>query len=259
MTEFFQAITAMPTVLFTVPLGLACLYWLMVMVGALDMDVLDLDSALEGAAEGLEGALGGVDGAVDGALDGAIDGASDAALDGAAEAVDGALDGAAEGAGEASGSLLVDLINALHLRDTPMTVSLSFLVLFAWVLSYLGMSVLGPMLPVGPALAASVVGLGAFAGGTFGASLAVRPLARFFVTHEGHKNRFFVGSSCQVTTGRVDDRFGQASIDADGNNLIIQVRCREGNALKKGDEALIVRYDRQREVFVVEPLTAIDS
>ncbi len=54
MTEFLQAIISLPTGLFTVPLGLALLYWLFVMIGAADVDLL-------GGADGQDARLRRVD------------------------------------------------------------------------------------------------------------------------------------------------------------------------------------------------------
>lgn len=243
MTEFIQAVFALPTVLFTVPLALSVLYWLLVILGAVDLEGLDgaVDGAFDAGLDGLfDGAAEALDGAFDAGIDGALDGAAEA-LDGAADSVDASLDG--------SGSLVLDVLNALHLRDVPMTVSLSILTLYGWVLSYL----VTPLVPAS-ALAFAAVGLAALTGGTLGASITVRPLGRFFETHEGRGNRHFVGTSCVITTGRVDPDFGQATLQMDGDALLVQVRTRTANVLRKGDEALVVHYDRLAEVFVVEPL-----
>lgn len=66
MSEFLSAILAFPTVVFTILLGVVVLYWLLVLVGALDLDVLDFaDVDGDGDADGLGGVvealgLGGV-------------------------------------------------------------------------------------------------------------------------------------------------------------------------------------------------------
>lgn len=41
MSDFFTAILAFPTVLFTIPLGVVLLYWLLVLLGGLDLDLFD--------------------------------------------------------------------------------------------------------------------------------------------------------------------------------------------------------------------------
>ena len=130
MAELLAAIVAFPAVVPTVLFGVAVLYWLLVMFGALDIDLFSadgaadgvLDGAADGAAHGLlhgaadgaaDGVLDGVaDGAVDGAahglLHGAADGAADGVLDGVADgAADGVVDGAVDGAADAASHALV--------------------------------------------------------------------------------------------------------------------------------------------------------
>lgn len=64
MTEFLDAILAFPTVLFTILLGVVTAYWLFVMLGALDVDllgdvdggeVIDLDG--DGSPDGFTGVI----------------------------------------------------------------------------------------------------------------------------------------------------------------------------------------------------------
>jgi len=43
LTPFFQNISAFPTVIFTVILGVAVLYWLVAVLGLVDIDIIDLD------------------------------------------------------------------------------------------------------------------------------------------------------------------------------------------------------------------------
>ncbi len=58
MAELVAVLIGFPTVLFTVPFGVALLYWLFVVFGALDFHHADADSALEGVAKGAaDGAL----------------------------------------------------------------------------------------------------------------------------------------------------------------------------------------------------------
>lgn len=55
MSEFLTAILAFPTVLFTLPLGVVLLYWLLVLLGALDLDLFDFGGVGgEGDGIGLE-------------------------------------------------------------------------------------------------------------------------------------------------------------------------------------------------------------
>ena len=289
MAAFLHIALAFPTIVFSLLLVLVVLYWGMVLIGAVDLDLLD--GAIHGASEGaLDAAAHGVlDGAADAALDGAadaaihgvLDGAADAALDGAAEAaldgggdaaLDGALDGAADGAldGAADGGAhaldhahvgggvgLAGLLGLLRLRSVPVTVSLSFIILSSWLTCTLAAQWLAPQLAglLPAAISLSIIGLASFLIGLLIASLAIRPLAPFFKTHEGQRRRDFLGAECSVTTSRVDARFGQAEIDDGGAGLLVQVRCDLANPLTRGQRALVIDFDERREAYVVEPLT----
>lgn len=58
MSEFMSAILAFPTVVFTILLGVVVLYWLFVLLGAMDIDVLDFaDADGDGDADGLGGVI----------------------------------------------------------------------------------------------------------------------------------------------------------------------------------------------------------
>lgn len=252
MHAFLDTVIAFPTVVFTVPLALLVLYWLMTIVGALDMELLD---GVFGAAEGLDGleALDGVDGVLDGA-DGALD-----ALDGSMESADGALE-AVDGAADAADTNLAVverglLAHVFHLGQVPVTITLSLFTLTGFIASY-GGSVLirgldGTLHTVG---AVGVVVAATLLGG-LGSWVGAHPLVPMFALQGARSRQAVVGSTCEITTGRVDEHFGQAEVTVDRDHLLVQVRCdRPDNGLKRGAEALIISYDARREAFVVEPL-----
>ncbi len=283
MGDFVTTVLSLPTVIFTVPLGLSLFYWLFVVIGAIDIDALDgLDGGVDGALDGVDGALdGAADGALDGALDGldALDGADgvldaldgvDGALDGQSfglDALDGVLDGldaldavepSLEGDVDPSPSsspgLVALLLSSLKLTTVPMTVSLSFITLFAWLTSFLMTVHVAPILQVPELLAGGAIAAAAFVTGTLGASLAVRPLGGLFHTERGRGNRSFIGSIVTITTGTVDEGFGQAEVAERGHNLIVQVRDRGEQGLRKGDRALLVRWSTSSDAFIVEKM-----
>ncbi|MBX3439703.1 MAG: hypothetical protein KF861_19595, partial [Planctomycetaceae bacterium] len=57
MVEFLQHCLTLPTVIPTVLLGFVCLYWVSMILGGLDLDILDLDIHLEPGTEGHESFL----------------------------------------------------------------------------------------------------------------------------------------------------------------------------------------------------------
>ena len=237
MSELFAALLSFPTVIFTTLLGVVILYWLSVMVGALDVDLFDADGLVEGAEGAAEGALEGVSGAE----------VADAT--GSAEALEGA-EGSAQGA--------EGLLSALNLRRAPITVTFSLIVFFGWIASYFGMHYLGGLDALG--LPSFAISLGVLVLAILVAlpltSLATKPLEPVFKTHSAKRRSDYVGSVCVVRTGRVDDGFGQAEIVDGGTRLLISARI-DGAPLRRGDKALIVDYDAEREAYVLEAYDAL--
>ena len=235
MNELVVASTQFPTVVFTIALGIVLLYWLFVLVGALDLDLFgghDVD--ISGAGDGGGDAIGGGHGDVAGGHDTGDAGGHDA-------------DGDADSGG---------LWHTLGLGDVPITISASIIVLVAWVTSLLLMEyvvrslglpgwVVGVLLPLALLLALPIT------------ALLVRPLRPVFAIKEGKSNSDYVGHACTVTTGHVDNDFGQATVEDGGTVLIIAVRCDAVGKLARGDKALIIEFDVSRQAYVVEPSSSL--
>jgi hypothetical protein len=264
MTGLLDACLRIPTVIFTIGLGVVMLYWLFVLIGALDIDLLGGDAS--GAAKGMGDVLAGAKGA--GEAIAGFDGAGDAVggLDGAGDAVAG-VDGAgdvgdalasAKGAGEAvkvevGHHDMGGFWDALGLGTVPITISFSVVVVVGWALSILGMYYGEMWLGEHSVLLALLVSAGSIVIGIPLAGLVVRPLNPIFRLHEGKGNRDYIGSLCTITTGHVDQSFGQATIEDGGTVLVIAVVCDKPEALKRNDRALVIDFDPTRQAYVVEP------
>lgn len=234
MSEFLDAAFTLPTAIFSVLLILVGLYWLITLLGFLDLGMLD------GLLDFFEGAA---DGAADGLLDGALEGAAEGLGEGTAE-------GLADG--DSGGGCL-----ALF-GGVPVTITGSLFVVFGWVFTYFGMD-----LVTGSAAAAAAssgvmvaVGVGSLVASLGVTALAIRPLRNLFRAPKVTRHGDLVGRTCTITTSSVDPGFGQAEvIDDGGSAILIQARCRQAdNSLGRGSQALVYDYDREREVFLVAPL-----
>ena len=239
MSAFIDTILSFPTVIFTVPLTLVLIYWGAVFSGLLDFG---------------EGGGGDLDGALDGALEGADLDALE--LGGDVEA-EGLLEGPLHVL-KAPLGCLGSVLGAFGLVGVPLTMVLSLLVLFGWLLSFGGTSLLakvgiGVLATGGLTLLAgvSVLAAAVFLGLAL-TSVAVRPLKPLFQVHRAPARHDWVGSVCTVRTGTVDAEFGQAEIDDGGAGLLLDVRCPEPNELRRGSPALIYDYDAEREVYLVK-------
>lgn len=224
MSELFHTLFSFPTVIFTSLLGLCLLYWLTVILGLLDLDLFDVDLDLD------------LDPGVDAALDGAD--AGDLEL------------------GEGTSGGLVGVVQSLGLAGVPLTISVSLVVLIAWLVSYFATRATAGLTAGGGVPATLVhagVALGALIAGLLVARFAILPLRPVFATQRAARRQDFVGSLCTVATNRVSDSFGQAEIADGGSGLLVQVRCRDANQLRRGDPALVYEYDADDEVYYVAP------
>ncbi|MBX7222283.1 MAG: hypothetical protein K1Y36_20205 [Blastocatellia bacterium] len=205
MNDLFRQLFSFPTGIFSVLLALVACYWLLVIAGALDLDLFEVP---EGAD-----------------TDGFHDGFFDA------------------------------LLNPLGLKGIPLTIPLSLLILFGWVVSLVGNNFSGWFIALkltGIAFGCALL-LVALIVGVLGAALTLRPFRSVFAVHQAEENSSLVGKICTVTTQRVDERFGQAEIP--GTSLVVQVRCPQPNDLRRGSQALIFEYDPAAEAFSVNPVS----
>ncbi|MBK7076647.1 MAG: hypothetical protein IPH44_30585 [Myxococcales bacterium] len=227
--NLIDASVQFPTVIFTIGLLVALVYWLFVILGALDIDLL-------GGADDVSGALKGAGEAVTGGVKGA------------AEAVTGGVKGGAEAAHahDVGGGLWA----WLGLATVPVTVSMSVVLLLTWAGSILAMQYgphgLGTALAIVMAVAVVLIALPL-------AGFLVRPLRPVFEVKVGKSNKDYVGATCTITTGHVDDGFGQATIEDGATVLVIPVRCDRAGVLGRGAKALVIDFDPVRHAYVVEP------
>ena len=226
-----QASLEFPTVVFTIGLGIAIFYWVFVLVGALDIDLLGGGHDVSGVAKGLGEVM--------------------TAGKGSGEAL---KLGHSDGDGDVDGDGFLDSIG---LGTVPITISLSIVLLAGWCGSALVMSYGAPHLAGLGRWLPLLVLPGMLVVAVFVASIAVRPLGRVFNITEGKSNKDYIGHTCTITTGHVSAGFGQATIEDGGTVLVIPVRCDHESKLARGERALVIDFDTAREAYVVEPIAEV--
>lgn len=253
MNEVLGLALSFPCVVYTVLLGVVLVYWLFVVMGAINLGDGSADGALDGFDP--EGAIGAGKGALEGAAKGALQGHLDGMADAAADVGD-AGDVGDGGDGDADeGSAVAHLVNALHLRSVPATTILSLLVTFSWLVCTIGMQVVSRDLPPGTS---SLFGWLVFALAPVAAlpltSLAARPLAKVFSQKRVTSRSDLIGKTCVVRTGTVTATFGEALLEDGGAGLVVRIRVDRELPVKRGDQMLIVDWDSAHESFLVEPV-----
>jgi hypothetical protein len=254
MAEVFVLALSFPSVVFTVLLGVVLIYWAFVMVGVIHI------------GEGSEGALDGhIDGATKGLMEGAVDhlggGHADVGDIGGGHGDADLGDGGDGGDGDDGGhGVLATLMSALHLRSAPATVIFSLIITFSWLISVVTMQLVTRTAPAltGPAVSLGVL-LASFALSLPLTSIAARPLAKVFAPKHAPVKSDFIGRTCTVRTGSVNAKFGEATLQDGGAGLVLRIRIEDGKQLGRGEQALIVDYDAERETYLVEPMRDVIS
>lgn len=241
MDEFIAAIVSFPTVVFTVALFVVVGYWLLALIGGLGSDFLD------GTAGKIDAMAGKVDGAVD-AMAGKVDamaGKIDGAVDGSVDGATGKMDAVAAASG--GGSLLA----ALGFGKVPATIVLTMLTVVAWTLSAFG-TLMAREYGVASPLILGGIGLGAMLLAGIVSGLVAGALGKAFRRHRPIQRGDLIGKIATVTTGRVDERFGQANLHEDGAELVVDVRCPTPNTLARHVKVVLVSYDAESHIYTVE-------
>lgn len=217
MSEFFEIIFGLPTVLFTAALALSLGFFMITL--------------LFGLGEG-------------GGGDFEIDAGGDLDVD-----VDA---GGSDGADSDSAGALAGLLQAANLHILPLALTFAIISLVGWFVSAMGTVLLtsdnAPGVLLGIAIAVAGLASGIFIAGRVGHLL--RPI---FVPTRHITRRDLIGRLCTVQTGRVDRDFGQAEVvDGERSTHLIQIRCEIENDLRSGKQALIVDVDDDGR-FIVSP------
>jgi hypothetical protein len=237
MNEVLRLALSFPAVVYTVLLGVVLVYWSFVVVGAIHLG----------------------DGSADGHFDGIGDHGADVADVGGGDVADAADGGDGDGDG-GEGSPVAALIHALHLRSVPATVVFSLIITFSWLVCTIAMQLVSRATMTGSQpLLAWLVLVGSPILALPLTSFSARPLAKVFAQRRGTSHSDLIGKTCVVRTGTVTGTFGEASLEDGGAGLVLRVRVDRELPVKRGDQMLIVEWDRERESFLVEPLDALDS
>jgi hypothetical protein len=222
MIDLIQTAFSPVNAVVTVLLILNVIYWITVILGALDVDFLDVelfDTGLE------TGADVDVDVDVEGDLD---------------------LD-------MSEHSVLRSIMNFFYVGEVPIMLLSSVLILSMWTLCMFGNHYFNPkssLLVALPVYAASLV-----------ASLAIcrifaMPLKKVYDMFNKDYNapKKVIGRICIVITTSVSDKMGQAEVKTKGAPIVLNVISDGKHVFHKGDEAVIVGRDKEKGIYRIAPL-----
>lgn len=233
MVELFHTAFSPPNLMYTVFLCLVLLYWITVFAGALDMEFLDFD----------------VDNDFEVNLDLDIDVDVDVDVDVDTD-VDADTD-ADTSSGNGGSGWFLNTLAFFNLGSVPFMVFLSFLVLSAWSFSMVANDRWGvgnewfPLIILIPNLILSL----------FVTKVFTTPFKGIYkkMNKQTVTKKELVGKTCKVTLAASENKAGQAELHFDGKNFLLKVYTTKGKNIAKGNQAIIVEYDRENDHYVIEP------
>lgn len=147
----------------------------------------------------------------------------------------------------------VGLLHTLGFTGVPFTIVLTVLVFLAWVVSYLVSAYLMPLVPT--TILKIIVGtftlVGSFVLAVPVTTKIVSPLRKLALDNKAKSNKDFLGSNCKVTSQTVDEEFGQGKIQTTGTSLVVRIRAKTPNVIKKGDIVRPISYDEEDNLYHV--------
>jgi len=130
------------------------------------------------------------------------------------------------------------------LNGVPVTIIVSFLSLFGWLLSYYCVHYLSPYIPEGLVhiLFGLVVLIAAFWVAVMITAMIVKLLRPFFQKMEQQTIKRVLGQTAVVRTSKVNNSFGEAFLNDGGAGLILKVRSCDDKVFAKGDKVVLLEY-----------------
>ncbi len=198
----------------TLLIGLIALYWLSTIIGVLDLSFFDVDVDLDIDAD-----------------------------------VDVDLDAEASGALQGHGMFYAVLV-FLNVDCIPLMIILSLVFMFFWAFA-----ITASLLPIetGGFIAAGML-IPEFFLSMFCTKIVTIPLRPMFKNINKHSfdNTKTVGKFCILKNNIVPGKLGQAEISMHDRTLVINVKVRDDLEFKKGEKALVIEKDAEKDFFYIE-------
>lgn len=149
--------------------------------------------------------------------------------------------------------MLAGLMLKLGLHGVPVTIIVSLIALFGWLVCYYLVHFTFVLVPDGflrylVGLPLLVISLYV---GSMVTALIIKPLRPLFKKAQQQTVKEVLGQSAVVRTSRVDAEFGEAVLEDGGAGLILKVRATGTDSFKKGDRVVLLEYLKDENVYRV--------
>lgn len=207
MNPFHQTVTSFPTVIYSALLLVCMLYWVVAVLGLVDLDILDMD------------------------YDGDID-----AVD-SVEAQNG----------------IAGLLLKFGLSGVPLTVIISLVSLFGWLLCYYASYFASQYIPT--TLLNIVASVLIFFIASYIAILmtaqVIKPIRKLFAKLDIDETKHILGQTVVVRSSVVNQDRGEAFMNDGGAGILLNIRSSVGDEFKKGDEVVVIEQLNDSNLYRV--------
>lgn len=151
------------------------------------------------------------------------------------------------------GETFAGLLMRLGLNGVPVTIVISLIALFGWLLSYYASYFFLALFGFG--WLRFIVGipilLAAFYVAVLITAQVIKPLRKLFAKTEQNIQKKVLGQTATVRSSRVDSSFGEANLDDGGAGLILKVRATGDQVFERGDKVVLLEYIANINVYRV--------
>lgn len=161
------------------------------------------------------------------------------------------LDGFFGGDADVDAEAIAGPLMRYGLGGVPLTLVLTVLIFFSWLLCYFTELWLLRHLPfqvlhwaIGVAVAVGALVVAAFATG-----IVLRPARRFFAQLRAAPQKTVLGQSAQIRSPVVTPTQGTATVEDGGAGLILQVRDTRSDRFKRGDRVVLIEYLAEQNAY----------
>lgn len=171
-----------------------------------------------------------------------------------ADGIEGLLTGDGDPGEPGDLGALAGMIARLGLGGVPLTLILTVLAFFGWMITYfVHLLLLQPLPDLLRYLLGSVVLVAALVPGLLITSLLLRPLRRLIVKLRPPLPVSILGKVGVISTPSVSDDYGMAAVDDGGAGLLLQVRAPLPNGYQRGDRIVLIEYLPDKHAYRIMP------
>lgn len=157
---------------------------------------------------------------------------------------------------ETSSSALASWLTKFKLDDIPFTITLSLIILFSWILGFLGVYFIYPYLS--PVWVQAAIGFWLLILAPILSTMIVSPMLQpirpLFKKQVAQNAESLIGKVAIVRSGKVTADFGEGTLDDGAAGLILRIRKAEPNDIERGHRVVLQAYDATDHSYTIRKI-----